>query len=260
MFLPGYTQEEAAAAVAASFSRSEVLRRLGLRPAGGNHKLLQRWLDAWQISTDHFDPSHYRRAVPSTKIPLEQVLVERSTYHRGNLKRRLYDSGLKERRCELCGQGEEWHGRHMGLILDHINGVADDNRLENLQIVCPNCNSTLDTHCGRRNHVYRTERLCPQCACAFLPKYESQRFCSRRCAARMTVHETSIGRRTVERPPYAQLMAELEETNFVVVARTYGVSDNAVRKWVRWYEADIARRRPEQQSESGGEEPGSPGT
>jgi hypothetical protein len=39
----------------------------------------------------------------------------------------------------------------MSLIIDHINGVGDDNRLENLQIVCPNCAATLDTHCGRKN-------------------------------------------------------------------------------------------------------------
>jgi len=46
----------------------------------------------------------------------------------------------------------------------------------------------------------------------------------------------------VERPSYAQLMAELEATSFCAVARTYGISDNAVRKWVRWYEADASRR------------------
>lgn len=50
----------------------------------------------------------------------------------------------------LCGRGEIWRDRFMGLILDHINGVADDNRLENLRIVCPNCNATLDTHWAGR--------------------------------------------------------------------------------------------------------------
>lgn len=48
-----------------------------------------------------------------------------------------------------CGQGEEWMGKKMSLILDHINGVHDDNRIQNLRIVCPNCNATLDTHCGK---------------------------------------------------------------------------------------------------------------
>ena len=65
----------------------------------------------------------------------------------------LFEEGLKERRCEMCGQDENWHGRTMSLILDHINGVPDDNRLENLRIVCPNCAATLETHCGRKNRI-----------------------------------------------------------------------------------------------------------
>lgn len=76
------------------------------------------------------------------------VLCEHSTCNRLHLKRRLYKEGLKQRRCELCGQNEVWRGRAMALILDHVNGVHDDNRLQNLRIVCPNCNATLDTHCG----------------------------------------------------------------------------------------------------------------
>jgi HNH endonuclease len=41
----------------------------------------------------------------------------------------------------------------MALILDHINGVRDDNRLENLRIVCPHCAATFETHCGRKTRV-----------------------------------------------------------------------------------------------------------
>ena len=59
----------------------------------------------------------------------------------------MYKEGLKNKKCELCGQNEEWKGKHMSLILDHINGINDDNKLENLRIVCPNCNATLETHC-----------------------------------------------------------------------------------------------------------------
>jgi ribosomal protein S27AE len=69
----------------------------------------------------------------------------------------------------------------MALILDHINGVPDDNRLENLRIVCPNCAATLDTHCGRKNKLEREPRSCLQCGKEFLPKYKSHRYCSQRC-------------------------------------------------------------------------------
>jgi hypothetical protein len=141
---------------------AEALRSPGLRPAGGNHATLKKLIERYRLSIEHFDPYwalHSRRApVPAT--PLELILVENSTYHRNHLKRRLYDAGVKSRECELCGQGEEWRGRSMALILDHINGLPTDNRLENLQIVCPNCAATLDTHCGRKNRRDREPRSC----------------------------------------------------------------------------------------------------
>jgi uncharacterized protein YjcR len=31
-------------------------------------------------------------------------------------------------------------------------------------------------------------------------------------------------------------MADVESMSFVAIGRKYGVSDNAVRKWIRWYE------------------------
>lgn len=246
MFVPRYSENEAREAIRTSFNYAEALRKLGLRPAGGNHKLFRHYVDdVWQISTDHFDRERALRLYSTSRMaPLEDVLVEHSTYHRSRLKSRLYDGGLKERRCERCGQGEIWHGRFMGLILDHVNGVPDDNRLENLRILCPNCNSTLETHCGRHNTVPAESRQCLHCGEDFQVKFPKQRYCSRTCARRSRgPSDPRPDRRKVERPPYEQLLAELAASNWSAVARKYGVSGNAVRKWVRWYEADIERRR-----------------
>lgn len=240
---PRFTEQEARAAIAQADCWSAALRHLGMRVAGGNHKTLQKWAARWEIPTDHFDRRAVRaRARAPRKIPLEEVLVENSTYHRGKLKARLYSEGIKERACELCGQGEGWQGRTMSLILDHANGVATDNRIENLRTVCPNCAATLDTHCGRN---LRRVRFCRACGDKFEPSHTEHVYCSRKCAGRSPKRTLSrpLARRA-ERPPYEQLMREIEETNWSAVGRKYGVSDNAVRKWVRAYERDRATARP----------------
>lgn len=139
-----YTPSEARAAIGASRSWAEALRRLGYCHTGANPKTLQKRAREWGISTAHFDGGASARVPRRKPKPLSEILIERSTYSRSSLKQRLFGAGLKERRCELCGQGELWHGKRIGLILDHANGVRDDNRLENLRIICPNCAAGLD--------------------------------------------------------------------------------------------------------------------
>ncbi len=244
--MPRYTEAEAREAVASSSSVSEALRKLGMRPAGGNHRLFKEWVERWEIPTDHFDGGASARRVPSTTArPLDEVLVQGSTYSRNKLKQRLYLERLKERRCEMCGQDENWRGRTMSLILDHINGVPDDNRLENLRIVCPNCAATLDTHCGRKNRREPEVRSCKRCGKEFQAQYRDHRYCSHACGCRWDRvrlrGKPKPEKRRVRRPPYEQLLAEIEATSYCAVGRRYGVSDNAVRKWVRFYERERER-------------------
>jgi DNA-binding transcriptional ArsR family regulator len=80
--------------------------------------------------------------------PLGAILTRGKRRSRHHVKLRLFDAGLKERQCERCGLSE-WRDKPLALELHHINGDGLDNRLENLQLLCPNCHSQTNTWGGR---------------------------------------------------------------------------------------------------------------
>lgn len=88
----------------------------------------------------------------SSRIPLEELLVSGRPTNRGHLKTRLLKEGLKEERCEECGLSE-WRGRPLRITLHHVNGDGYDNRLENLEFLCPNCHSQTGNFAGRNGHL-----------------------------------------------------------------------------------------------------------
>jgi 5-methylcytosine-specific restriction endonuclease McrA len=146
----GWTDDDLAAAVAASDSVSEVSRRLGYTPNGGVHRMIVGRIRTSGLDTSHFTGTRWARGriLPRKTIPLEEILVERSTYRGSSkLRRRLIASGFLEAKCSNCGL-DSWLGRALPLHLDHVNGDHTDNRLENLRILCPNCHSQTDTWCG----------------------------------------------------------------------------------------------------------------
>jgi DNA-binding transcriptional ArsR family regulator len=92
-----------------------------------------------------------RRGAVTTRpqaAPIELYLVDGRAVNRDHLKQRLFGAGLKEARCELCGIND-WLGRPLSLALHHVNGDGLDNRLENLQLLCPNCHSQTPNFSGR---------------------------------------------------------------------------------------------------------------
>jgi hypothetical protein len=83
----------------------------------------------------------------------------------------------------------------------------------------------------------------------FEPRHIRHRFCSAACwgveASVRYEGTTHIETRKVERPSHEQLLSDVSEMSMLAVGRKYGVSDNAVRKWLRWYEAQAVREQEE---------------
>ena len=76
----------------------------------------------------------------------DKLFIENSTIKRGTIKKVIRRDNLKKYECEICNIGPIWNGKTMPLILDHINGINNDNRLENLRFVCSNCDTQLPTY------------------------------------------------------------------------------------------------------------------
>lgn len=154
----GWPADVFAHAVAESASIAEVLRFLGVTISGWNYRRVHL-----QVARDNLDTSHWlgqaylrgKSHAFNKSTPLSEILVEHSTYaNSAQLKRRLIASGLLNPACHECGI-TQWRGRTLTLQLDHINGVGDDHRLENLRLLCPNCHSQTETYCGRNSRAWK---------------------------------------------------------------------------------------------------------
>jgi len=104
------------------------------------------------VATDHFSNERQMRALRLWRerrgLPLGAVFCERSRVF-GRSRRKYASRHLRASRCAVCGLAAQWSGMPLTLQLDHVNGIYDDNRFENLRWLCPNCHSQTATFAGK---------------------------------------------------------------------------------------------------------------
>lgn len=212
---------------------TELMRRCGYTNVG-NSKVVKKRASYMGLDVSHL-PSGQSWATGKNKhcvkYTLDEILVENSTYTTmTGLRKRLCKELGWEHRCNSC-KNTEWLGKPIPLEIEHKNGVHDDNRIENLEFLCPNCHAMTSTYKGKNvkhkkndNGNEKVRNKCVGCG------VEVDTY-AKRCEP---CYKLSI--RKVTRPTYEELKKEVEETNYCAVGRKYNVCGNTVRKWMRYYE------------------------
>lgn len=270
-----YSDDQLIEAVNDSISYAQVLKKLNLKPAGGNYETLKHNIERLNLDISHFKGQAWNKGIRyknfSKSQPLETILIENSTYcSTYRLKLRLLAEHLKEPKCECCGN-TEWLGKPIALELHHINGISSDLRLENLQILCPNCHAQTDNYRGK--NIAKADQIETSSNIEILSEEEAKEREEKRRESRRipkdqwkntlliledkvcpicgkTFNPSNNNQKycslecysedrmnSSHRPSSIELIEKLKENkgNFTAVGKFYEVTDNAVRKWCRLY-------------------------
>lgn len=233
-----------------SVTWSELARKCGYNNTTNNKTLKKR------CSEENIDVSHlpvglnwmethnylFPNKLKGKKKPLEEILVENNPQNGGRLRRRLINELGWEEKCLLCGL-DGWMGKPITLELDHINGNHSDNRIENLRQLCPNCHSQTKTFRVKNCKTYVKVNKDSSVSIVDTPKEKTKcidcfkeiRKESTRCKYCQGKKDYNENIEKSNRPTLKQIEKDLETMSMVAVGKKYGVSDNAVRKWIKKY-------------------------
>lgn len=252
-----YTKELMENAVKNAYSIAQVCRNLGLKPIGGNYKTVIRKMEEFNIDSSHFTGQSWNKNLKyvekTANISLEEILKENIVYKSDTLKKRLINAGIKECKCEVCGYNEN-------LELHHINGDHYDNRLENLQILCPNHHAKTSNYRGRNSTKNTTPEnlskksnrshycICKNCNNEFYSDRidRTRKFCSRECyneylkklqtgeCSETLQENTNI--ENIQQLTKENLVKEiLNHNNLTSLAKVFNVSRPTIRKYLEKY-------------------------
>ena len=209
---------------------NEVARKVGYK-CTTNYRVIKKRIKQLELDTSHFKKGHDITKIKRKKIPLKDICVKNSTYRTTQLKKRLFKELKWEHKCSFCKLTEcksitTNKMEPIPLELDHINGNNKDHRLENLRLLCPTCHATTPTYKGKNVEHIKVENKCVDCQTKI---YKFSTRC-KSCASK------KFNKKKVkDRPSLEQLEKDMESLSMVKVGKKYGVSDNAIRKWLRNY-------------------------
>ena len=140
------SEEEFAQLVKESKSFYELAERIGYsKTGGGTNEALKKAVKERELDTSHFTGQWWNKDNH-----------DYSTFTNNSVKKNGKTTlkaiiNLRGRKCENCGL-IEWQGKPINLEIHHIDGNHNNNELENIQLLCPNCHSYTDNYRGKNTN------------------------------------------------------------------------------------------------------------
>jgi predicted RNA-binding Zn-ribbon protein involved in translation (DUF1610 family) len=142
-------------AIKQSLSYTDVIKLFVKKISAGHFISLKRYIKKFNIDITHFSP--YKPITPVNKLSNEKMFVANSLASCAAVRNRLIKEKIIPYKCQ-CGNEGHWRNHELTLQLDHKNGDRTDQRLENLEFLCPNCHSITPTY-GSKNKVSNKRSL-----------------------------------------------------------------------------------------------------
>lgn len=207
-------------------SYTEILERLNLNPYSGMRTTFMSRIkqENYDLSKFEKNSNEYKKFISiekftkSNKKDILSILTENSNYSRVHLKSRLISENILENKCSECSLFGMWNNKPITLQLDHINGIRNDNRIENIRLLCPNCHSQTHTFAGRNLPIMNK---CLDCNCRIDKKNSRCKKCSSK------INGVNSRKFEISKEELINLIKQYPMTK---VGEILGVSDNAVRK------------------------------
>ena len=213
-----YEKEKLQEVVSSSKTLREVMKKFGRNDSAGSYRVLKKRIEEWGIDTSNLlNQSEHAKLMYETgqfnhRKGYEEIFCEDSKVSRATVKKRVIDNNYIKYECSDCGSPPKWRNKPLTLILDHINGIRNDNRIGNLRFLCPNCDSQQDTFCKGSSGLVKKEKK------------------------KRKYHERPNQRKVKDRPSKKELSEMIDTMTWTAIGKKYNVSDVAVRKWAKRYE------------------------
>ena len=231
-----YSKEALEKAVESSKCISDVMFLIsGKRRGGAVFDHIKRKIKEYEIDTSHFlgkaayaGPNQNGKC--KKKLP-EEILVDgyesRAPSHL--LRRALIESGIKYI-CFECGIDPIWNSKELVLQIHHMDGNWSNCKKENMVFLCPNCHTQTESYCN-----YESGNRCANCKKKISFK---SKWCLK-CSGLFRKRDKKVE----NRPNLETLLNETEEFGYVKTGKKYGVSDNAVRNWIKNYQMSNQKQK-----------------